>query len=83
MTREQMIDVMTRLMVAKKAHDIDTLLSLYTPDCVLEQPSLGVRSVGRDDLRPGLEAFARHFPDYERAFGTAATKKIWRKSLRV
>ena len=33
MTREQMIGVMTRLMVAKNAHDIDTLLSLGPACC--------------------------------------------------
>lgn len=73
MTRDEMVGVMTRLMAAKRAHDIDALLALYSPDCVLEQPSLGVRSVGHAALRPGLERFARSFPDYERSFDGAAS----------
>jgi predicted ester cyclase len=57
-----------QLMIAKRNHDIDGLLAIYTPDCVLEQPSLGVRSIGHAAIRPGLELFARHFPDYRRSF---------------
>lgn len=72
MTREDMIEIMSQLMAAKRDHDIDRLLALYTPDCVLEQPSLGVRSEGHASIRPGLELFARHFPDYTRAFEGAA-----------
>nr|WP_290814475.1 hypothetical protein [Aquidulcibacter sp.] len=55
-------------MAAKMSHDIEGLLSIYTPDCLVEQPSLGVRSIGYNALRPGLELFARHFPDYQRRF---------------
>lgn len=72
MTRDEMIDVMSQLMVAKRAHDIDALLALYSKDCVLEQPSLGIRSVGHGAIRPGLVRFAQVFPDYERAFDGAA-----------
>ncbi|MDP3749619.1 MAG: ester cyclase [Phenylobacterium sp.] len=72
MTREEMIEVMTQLMAAKRDHDIDRLIALYTPDCILEQPSLGVRSEGHANIRPGLELFAHHFPDYTRAFEGAA-----------
>lgn len=63
-----MMAIVQRLMNAKRRHDIDGLLALYTPDCVIEQPSLGVRSVGHAAIRPGLEQFARHFPDYHRDF---------------
>jgi steroid delta-isomerase-like uncharacterized protein len=72
MTREEMIGVVERLMRAKQAHDIDALLDIYSAECVLEQPSLGVRSVGRAAIRPGLERFAQAFPDYGRAFEGAA-----------
>lgn len=67
-----MIAVMHELMTAKRTHDIDRLLELYSVDCVLEQPSLGVRSVGHDAIRPGLELFALVFPDDERDFDGAA-----------
>ncbi len=63
-----MMAIVQRLMDAKRRHDIDGLLALYTPDCVIEQPSLGVRSVGHAAIRPGLEQFARHFPHYRRVF---------------
>jgi steroid delta-isomerase-like uncharacterized protein len=72
MTRDEMITVMARLMRAKQAHDIDTLLTIYSSDCVLEQPSLGVHSVGHSAIRPGLERFAAVFPDYTRTFDGAA-----------
>lgn len=72
MTRDEMIAVMHELMAAKREHDIDRLLGLYSVDCVLEQPSLGVRNVGHDAIRPGLELFALVFPDYERDFDGAA-----------
>lgn len=68
----EMIAVMHELMTAKRTHDIDRLLELYSVDCVLEQPSLGVRSVGHDAIRPGLELFALVFPDDERDFDGAA-----------
>jgi predicted ester cyclase len=63
-----MLKKVSALMAAKKVHDIEALLGLYHPDCVLEQPSLGVRSQGHEAIRPGLVAFARFFPDYERDF---------------
>lgn len=67
-----MIAVMGRLMAAKRAHDISALLALYTEDCVLEQPSLGIRSVGHAAMRPSLLRFAAVFPDYQRDFAGAA-----------
>lgn len=68
MTRIKKLEIVERLMAAKMSHDIEGLLSIYTPDCLVEQPSLGVRSIGHNALRPGLELFARHFPDYQRRF---------------
>lgn len=68
LTKQEKIGIVTALMQAKQSHDIDALLALYHPDCILEQPSLGIRSCGHEQIRPGLEAFARHFPDYERSF---------------
>ena len=65
---EEKIERVTRLKEAKRTHNIAALLSLYHPDVVLEQPSLGVRTEGLAALRPGLVAFAKHFPDYNRAF---------------
>ena len=64
----RMLQRVDALMAAKKAHDVEALLALYHPDCVLEQPSLGVRSQGHGAIRPGLVAFAKFFPDYERDF---------------
>jgi predicted ester cyclase len=72
MNRQDMIQTMTRLMAAKRDHNIDALLSLYSTECVLEQPSLGVRNVGHAAIRPSLELFARLFPDYTRAFEGSA-----------
>lgn len=56
------------LMAAKQAHDIEALLRLYHPEIELEQSSLGFSSKGHDAVRPGLEAWAVAFPDYEREF---------------
>ena len=67
-TSAQMLSRVTELMVAKQAHDVDTLLSLYHPEIVLEQASLGFTSQGYDALRTGLELWAQVFPDYERDF---------------
>lgn len=67
-TQPQMLELVARLMAAKKAHDVQALLDIYHPNCVLEQPSLGIRNQGRAAIRPSLEAFARFFPDYERDF---------------
>lgn len=72
MTRDRMLATVQRLAVAKRAHDIDALLALYSEDCVLEQPSLGVRRVGHAALGPVLRHFAQVFPDYERSFEGAA-----------
>lgn len=71
MTLAEMMTIVGRLMAAKQRHDIDALLDLYTPDCVVEQPSLGVRSTGHAAIRPGLQQFARYFPDYRRSFDGA------------
>ena len=66
--KDKMVIIVSDLMAAKQAHDIDALIALYHPDCTFEQPSLGVSSRGHEAIRPGLEAFAKHFPDYERKF---------------
>ena len=71
MPLSEMMAIVEALMIAKQRHDIEGLLALYTPDCVIEQPSLGVHSVGHAAIRPGLEQFARHFPDYRRGFDGA------------
>lgn len=63
---EDKIRLVQELKKAKSAHNIEALLTLYDPDLVLEQPSLGVRINGYDELKPQLVAFSKHFPDYER-----------------
>lgn len=73
MTHDQMVAVMMQLMAAKRAHDVNALLALYSEDCLVEQPSLGVSSRGRAALRPALERFAQVFPDYERSFDGVAS----------
>jgi len=69
LTKDEKIARIAELKVAKRTHNIDALIALYHPDVVLEQRSLGIRSHGYAELRPGLVAFAKHFPDYEREFG--------------
>lgn len=68
MSLQEMMAIVQNLMRAKQAHDIQGLLDIYTHDCLLEQPSLNVRSQGHEAIRPGLALFARHFPDYSRTF---------------
>jgi len=65
-TLDMRLRVIEELKVAKRNADIPALLALYHPEVVLEQPSMGFRSEGLVELKPGLESFARHFPDYNR-----------------
>lgn len=73
MTHADMMAAMSRLMALKQANDVEGLTAMYSPDCVLEQPSLGIRRVGRDAIRPQLARFGQAFPDYHRAFEGAAS----------
>lgn len=68
MKEVEMLTLVHDLMAAKKDHNIEALLALYHRDCVLEQPSLNVKSQGHAAIKPGLELFALHFPDYHRSF---------------
>lgn len=70
--QQMMLATMAKLMVAKKAHDIETLVSLYHPNCILEQSTLGVRAEGLASLGKIFQLFATHFPDYERDFDGVA-----------
>jgi uncharacterized protein (TIGR00369 family) len=71
-TDERKLAILGDLMNAKLAHDIDRLIALYDAACVIEQPSLGIHRTGHAEIRPSLELFARHFPDYRREIAGVA-----------
>jgi hypothetical protein len=65
-TKDQMIKLSNDLHLAKKKHDIDTLLSLYHPDCLIEYPTMGMKNRGRLSVRPAMALYTSIFADYTR-----------------
>ena len=60
-------DVLTRLLAAFNAHDLDNIMEFFTEDCVLETPRgahpWGTRFEGRTEVRGGLAQRFRGLPD--------------------
>jgi SnoaL-like polyketide cyclase len=72
MTENSKAQIVAALGVAKRSKNLAALIELYHPDCILEQPGLGSRSVGHGEIATALVRFLRYFPDYVRTEEGAA-----------
>jgi ketosteroid isomerase-like protein len=61
------IDVLTDLLAAFNAHDLDRIMTFFSEDCVLETPrgasEWGTRFTGPAEVREGLAQRVRGLPD--------------------
>jgi steroid delta-isomerase-like uncharacterized protein len=63
MTPDEMLAVHRDHRAAEDRHDFKAVMATLTPDCFLEQVSLGLRSDGKDDATRAYEEWFRAFPD--------------------
>jgi predicted ester cyclase len=63
MTPDEMLTVYRQHRAVEDAHDFPAVLKTLTPDCFLEQVSLGLRSVGRAEAERAYEDWFGAFPD--------------------
>ena len=67
MSDDVRLAVLEQMTAAFNRHDLDTIMSLFTDDCVFESPRganpWGTRFVGRAEVREGLAARFRGIPD--------------------
>ncbi len=63
MTPDEMLAVHRRHRAAEDARDFPAVMQTLTPDCFLEQVSLGLRSEGKDDATRAYEEWFAAFPD--------------------
>jgi steroid delta-isomerase-like uncharacterized protein len=63
------LTVLEEMTAAFNRHDLDTIMSLFTDDCVFESPRgghpWGTRFVGKTEVRKGLAARFRGIPDVQ------------------
>jgi predicted ester cyclase len=63
MTPDEMLAVHREHRAAENRHDFKAVMATLTPDCFLEQVSLGLRSDGKDDATRAYEEWFGAFPD--------------------
>jgi ketosteroid isomerase-like protein len=63
MTPDEMLVVHREHRAAEDRHDFEAVMAPLTPDCFLEQVSLGLRSDGKDDATRAYEEWFGAFPD--------------------
>jgi predicted ester cyclase len=63
MNPDEMLAVYRQHRAAEDAHDFPAVLETLTPDCFLEQVSLGLRSEGRAEAERAYEDWFGAFPD--------------------
>jgi steroid delta-isomerase-like uncharacterized protein len=63
MTREAIVDLLTRREAAFNRHDAQTLASIYAMDCVVDSPLAAGTLKGRQALTKVHEALFNAFPD--------------------
>jgi hypothetical protein len=63
MTPDEMLAAYRRHRVAEDARDFAAVMETLTPDCFLEQVSLGLRSDGKHDATRAYEEWFGAFPD--------------------
>jgi steroid delta-isomerase-like uncharacterized protein len=63
MTPDEMVAVQREHLAAEGRHDFEAVMATLTPDCFLEQVSLGLRSDGKDDVTRAYEEWFGAFPD--------------------
>jgi ketosteroid isomerase-like protein len=67
MNDKDKLEVLRQVLDAFNRHDLDTIMSKFADDCVLETPRgaerWGQRFVGKDDVRKGLAARFVGIPD--------------------
>jgi len=63
MTPDEMLTVYRRHRAAEDARDFRAVMQTLAPDCFLEQVSLGLRSVGKNDATRAYEEWFGAFPD--------------------
>ena len=63
MTPDEMLAVHREHRAAGDRHDFEAVMATLTPDCFLEQVSLGLRSDGKDDATRAYEEWFGAFPD--------------------
>jgi ketosteroid isomerase-like protein len=63
------LTVLEEMTAAFNRHDLDTIMSLFTDDCVFESPRggdpWGTRFVGKTEVRKGLAARFHGIPDVQ------------------
>jgi steroid delta-isomerase-like uncharacterized protein len=63
MTADEMLAVQREHLAAEGRHDFEAVMATLTPDCFLEQVSLGLRSDDEDDVTRAYEEWFGAFPD--------------------
>jgi hypothetical protein len=58
--------IANELLIAQKSYDIDKLLSIYHPECLIEYPGMGIKHRGHSSVRAGMALFKSIFRDYEK-----------------
>jgi ketosteroid isomerase-like protein len=67
MSNEQHLEVLRKVLDAFNRHDLDTIMTFFAADCVLETPRgsqpWGTRFAGGDEVRRGIAARFAGMPD--------------------
>jgi steroid delta-isomerase-like uncharacterized protein len=63
MTRDQMVDLLSRCHAAIASHDADTIAALHADDSTMESPTAGGTAHGREAIAKVYDAWFTGFPD--------------------